>query len=127
MPKFYQSFLLMIVIVVVGLFMSGYTGYAIFDRMHPDFEDMSPEEMHDKITKNRRQAIELATDRGDYKCCIYPGCTMCYDKGNKWNYGEEGKCFCDAFIANGEEPCPQCHNALSCESNSSDVNECKIL
>ncbi len=82
-----------------------------------NFEKLSPQEMYDQIIQERNLAIEKAKERGDYKCCISPPCTMCYMEGNKWNYNTPGTCACDEFIARGEDPCPQCKNK-ACEENS---------
>ena len=38
---------------------------------------------------------------------------MCFMQGNQWNHGEAGTCACAELIAQGKEPCPQCHRALS--------------
>jgi hypothetical protein len=116
MNKFYKRFFKIVFIIIIFMLISSGSAYAVFELVHQDFEDMSPEEMHQVLKENRELAIEKAEDAGDYKCCIHPACTMCYDSANKWNYGQAGKCFCDEFIANGEEPCPQCENALNCES-----------
>jgi len=101
-------------VLIVSSFGAGYFVYANFN---PKFADLSPEEMYKTITQDRAYAIELAEKRGEYKCCIEPPCTMCYDGPTKWNYGQAGKCFCDDFIARGEEPCPQCKKGVCSSEN----------
>ncbi len=85
---------------------------------------MGPDSMHNFMTKTRDYGIQMAKLRGDYRCCIEPPCTMCYSEGNKWNYGQAGTCGCDDFIAKGEEPCPQCAQALNCESQ--EASKCEV-
>ncbi|MBI4059225.1 hypothetical protein HY404_03220 [Candidatus Microgenomates bacterium] len=61
-----------------------------------------------ELTGLQNLAIAQAVKDGNYHCCINPPCTMCFWQGNKWNYNTPGTCDCDAFIARGEEACPQC-------------------
>lgn len=81
-----------------------------FVNVYPTFQ--SSEERRDKVISELHLAIQAAEEEGTYKCCIEPACTMCYLNANKWNYGEAGKCYCDDFIAKGEEPCPQCKRGI---------------
>jgi hypothetical protein len=118
MNKFYKRVLRIFIVLIVLLIISGGSAYAIFEKINPDFEDISAKEMHKVLKENREYAISQAKDKGEYKCCIYPDCTMCYDSANKWNYDQAGKCFCDEFIARGEEPCPQCKKGLECVSGT---------
>ncbi len=108
-------------IIVSGFLLLGVGflfSFFLFNSMHKNFQDLSPAQMHERIIQERAQAIELAKARGDYHCCINPPCTMCYDNPNKWNHNQAGKCFCDEFIARGEDPCPQCQkDADSCISS----------
>jgi len=100
------SLLLIIVIVILGSLIN--------------LKEPSLEERREGVLDELGLAIEEAEAKGVYKCCIHPGCTMCYLSGNKWNYGEGGKCYCDDFIARGEDPCPQCIKGLEeglCESS----------
>ena len=76
------------------------------------FEDLSSEEMRQRIIEERDLAIEKAVEAGDYRCCIHPPCTMCYLEANEWNNFEPGTCVCDDLIAQGKEPCPQCKKGL---------------
>ncbi|HDQ22507.1 MAG TPA: hypothetical protein ENN28_00870 [Candidatus Uhrbacteria bacterium] len=85
---------------------------------NPDFDKLSLEQMWEQITNQRQLAIAKARQNGDYKCCIDPPCTMCFDSASQWNYGQTGKCFCDEFIARGEEPCPQCQKGIACASEN---------
>jgi len=70
------------------------------------------EEKREFVISELNLAIKDAEEAGLYKCCIEPACTMCYLNGNKWNYGKAGTCYCDDFIAKGEEPCPQCKKGI---------------
>lgn len=107
-----------IVLFLLVIIVSFSLAYLFFNITSVDFIDLSPEQMHQKIIAQREIAIAKAEELGDYKCCIQPACTMCYDSANKWNYDQAGKCFCDEFIARGEEPCPQCEKGLACNSSS---------
>jgi len=118
MNKFYKRVLKLLVLSFVLIVISGASVYVVFAKLNPEFENLSAEEMHKVLKENREYAISLAKDNGDYKCCIHPDCTMCYDSANKWNYDQAGKCFCDEFIARGEEPCPQCKKGLECVSGT---------
>ncbi len=84
-------------------------------------KEQSLEERREKVLSELSLAIEEAEKAGVYKCCIKPACTMCYIGANKWNYGKAGTCYCDDFIARGEEPCPQCKKGIEeglCESTA---------
>lgn len=75
--------------------------------------------MQQRIIKERNHAIRKAKERGDYRCCIEPPCTMCYMEENEWNNFTPGTCACDDLIAEGKKPCPQCKNGLcSSQENS---------
>jgi hypothetical protein len=82
--------------------------YFAFGYINPKFENLSAPNKYQTIIKERIYAIQEAQKRGDYKCCIVPPCTMCYENPNKWNYFQASECFCDKFIVRGEDPCPQC-------------------
>ena len=78
------------------------------------------EEKREKVLGELNLAIEEAEEQGRYKCCIEPACTMCY-LGN-WIW-EDGSCYCDDMIANGEmdKVCPQCIRGIeegSCKSTA---------
>ena len=83
-----------------------------------DYHSMEPGELHSFVVEARDHGIHEAHERGDFRCCIDPPCTMCYMEANPWNYFEAGTCACDDLIAKGEEPCPQCADALKCDSKN---------
>lgn len=87
-------------------------GYLVFVFENPDFSQLSSTDMLELIITQRDQAIEQAAREGNYRCCIYPACTMCYMEANQWNNGKAGSCACDDLIAQGKEPCPQCKRGL---------------
>lgn len=117
--KFYK------VIIAIFLILVAFGIAVLFYYLQPSPDDkLSPQEIHDKVIHLREKGIALAKANGDYKCCIEPACTMCYDSANKWNYGQAGKCFCDEFIAKGEEPCPQCQKGIDCLSQ--DDTTCEL-
>ena len=64
-----------------------------------------------KVIENLYKAIDIAEQKGDYKCCIEPACTMCY-LGN-WKF-EEGTCYCDDAILEGrfDDVCPECKSGI---------------
>ncbi len=83
-------------------------------------KEPSFEEKREKVLGELNLAIEEAEEQGRYKCCIEPACTMCY-LGN-WIW-EDGSCYCDDMIANGEmdKVCPQCIRGIeegSCKSTA---------
>jgi hypothetical protein len=67
----------------------------------------SPEDVIEDLHK----AIERAEEKGEYRCCIEPACTMCYL--GSWKF-DVGTCYCDDAIAEGrdQDVCPQCKKAL---------------
>jgi len=83
-----------------------------------DFDNLPLEKIREQIASQRQAAIAMVQQSGDYKCCIDPPCTMCFDGANQWNYSQAGKCFCDEFIARGEDPCPQCQKGIACASEN---------
>lgn len=101
--------------------MGGFAGYFVFNIQNPNFKDLAPGEMYERIIEQRDYAISQAVMRGDFRCCINPPCTMCYMEGNQWNNFTPGTCACDDLIAQGEEPCPQCERGL-CEDSSSNCD-----
>ena len=110
-----KNAIVLILIVVIGLTVSFV--------VNPPLNWISDGELHEKVIAMRDYGIAQAEKNGDYLCCIDPVCTMCYMEGNKWNYGEAGKCFCDEFIARGEEACPQCERGLVEDTGTS----CEVL
>lgn len=71
----------------------------------------------EQLVEARDRAIEKAVEKGDYRCCIEPACTMCFWEANEWNNYTAGTCACDDLIAAGKDPCPQCKNG-GCDKNS---------
>jgi hypothetical protein len=65
----------------------------------------------EQVVAELYSAIEQAKEKGDYKCCIDPACTMCYL--GHWKF-EKGTCLCDDAIAEGreEDVCPECKKGL---------------
>jgi len=65
----------------------------------------------DKVIENLYKSIEKAEEKGEYRCCIEPPCTMCYL--GKWKF-EKGTCYCDDAILEGrdEDVCPECKKGL---------------
>ena len=82
--------------------------------------------MRQRIISQRDHAIQLAKERGEYKCCIEPPCTMCYMEANQWNNHTAGTCACDDLIAEGKEPCPQCARGLCGSHNGDEEAFCDI-
>lgn len=122
---------LLIITVFIFCFVGVLGGYLISDYQKPDFAKLSPEQMLEQITTQRAFAIEKAVERGDYRCCISPACTMCFMEANQWNNGVAGTCACDDLIAQGKEPCPQCkrgigEEACATEADSGTEESCKI-
>ncbi len=107
---FKQIGIFLTVVCITGL--SFWVALTWINYSNPQFNSLSPEQMYQTLKINRFYAIAQAQAAGDYKCCIEPPCTMCYDGPTKWNHNQPGKCFCDEFIARGEDPCPQCEGAL---------------
>jgi hypothetical protein len=80
----------------------------------------------DKVINNLYEAIQVAEEKGEYKCCIEPACTMCYL--GHWKF-EKGTCYCDLAISEGrnEDVCPECKSGLEqglC--NSVEQEECEL-
>jgi hypothetical protein len=70
-------------------------------------------------------AIDHAKEKGDYKCCINPACTMCYL--GHWKF-EKGICHCDDAIAEGRfnDVCPECRSGIEAGLCSSSQDACTI-
>jgi len=111
------------VLGIIGIFAGIFILSLIFSSLtKPDYDEDS-----DAIIKKLHSAIEKATEKGDYDCCIEPGCTMCY-LGN-WKF-EQGTCFCDKAMGEGrsEDVCPECKKGLEegrCKSAEGDFCEIK--
>lgn len=82
--------------------------------------------LHNRIIQKRNAAIEKAKSQGKYNCCCDSHCTMCFMQANKWNKNQIGTCNCAGFLAQGEEPCPQCRDAIAAESSCSTESSCSI-
>lgn len=65
----------------------------------------------EEVIENLYKAIDIAEQKGEYKCCVEPACTMCYL--GHWKF-EKGTCYCDDAIAEGrnEDVCPECKSGL---------------
>lgn len=100
------------IIIVLSALVIGWLGATSFI---PRFKEPSPQEMYNQLISQRDIAIQKAVERGDYRCCIHPPCTMCYMEANQWNNYKAGTCACDDLIAEGKKPCPQCERGL-CET-----------
>jgi len=99
------------ILTLISLIAGAALGYFVFFNIQ-DFKNLSPEEMYQRIISERDYAIAKAIERGDYRCCINPPCTMCYMEANQWNNYTPGTCACDDLIAQSKEPCPQCKKGL---------------
>ena len=104
-------------VIIFAIVAVGLLGYLWFYPQNFIYRLVGPAGLYQRMVEARDYGIQKAKERGEYRCCIEPPCTMCYSEGNKWNYGQAGTCACDDFIARGEEPCPQCAKALNCESS----------
>ena len=77
----------------------------------------------EKVIEKLYDAIDIAEQKGDYRCCIEPACTMCYL--GHWKF-EEGTCFCDDAIVEGrfDDVCPECASGIEkglCTSTKEEV------
>ena len=65
----------------------------------------------EKVIAHLYKAIDVAKEKGEYRCCIQPDCTMCYL--GHWKF-LKGTCYCDDAIAEGrtEDVCPECVSGL---------------
>ena len=77
----------------------------------------------EQLGEARDKAIEKAIEKGDYRCCIEPACTMCFWEANEWNTFTAGTCACDDLLAEGKDVCPQCQKA-GCDKDSD--GSCKV-
>jgi hypothetical protein len=84
-----------------------------------DNNNKSPE----KVIENLYNAIGVAEQNGNYKCCIEPACTMCYL--GHWKF-EKGTCHCDEAIAEGrlDDVCPECKSGIEKGFCKSTTNDC---
>ena len=82
----------------------------------------------DYVIENLYNAINIAKENGNYKCCIEPACTMCYL--GHWKF-EKGTCFCDDAIASGNDElvCPECKAGFEqgiCNSGENNGEFCEV-
>ena len=108
--------ILILLVLFSLLLIAGKVGSLTNQKQDTPFENLSLEEMHEKIISQRDLAIQKAMKEGKYKCCINPPCTMCFMEANQWNNFTAGTCACDDLLAQGKEACPQCQRGL-CETN----------
>jgi len=92
--------LFILVVTTLVLFKPNITGNITKDSENPE-----------KVIENLYDAIEVAEEKGEYKCCIEPACTMCYL--GHWKF-EKGTCYCDDAILEGrfEDVCPECKSGI---------------
>jgi len=108
-----------VIVAAFLLLIGGLGGYVVFRSQTPiSFEELNPEAKLQRIIEQRDRAIQEAVNKGVYKCCIEPPCTMCYMEPNQWNNHQAGTCVCDDLIAQGEKPCPQCERGLCSGENA---------
>ncbi len=116
--SFFLFFLFFILIVnTIILIKPSITGNIIKDQVSQDPE---------KVIENLYDAIEIAEEKGEYKCCIETACTMCYL--GHWKF-EKGTCYCDDAIREGrdEDICPECVKGIEegfCKSTKEE--ECEL-
>jgi len=77
----------------------------------------------EKVIENLYDAIESAEQKGEYKCCIEPACTMCYL--GHWKF-EKGSCHCDEAISEGrlDDVCPECKSGIKKGFCKSTIKDC---
>ncbi len=100
MKRISVVFVLVSIGIIVGILLSN---------LIPSF--YSFETRREKIIADLNSEIEKSVERGDYRCCIEPACTMCYLGDWIW---DDGICRCDEMIAQGQDDkvCPQCRKGL---------------
>ena len=99
--KFFIIFIFLVVVINTFILLKpNITGNVIKESQNPE-----------KVIENLYNAIDIAKEEGNYKCCIEPDCTMCY-LGN-WKF-EKGTCFCDDAILEGrfDDVCPECKSGI---------------
>jgi hypothetical protein len=106
--------LVIIIVLVLIVLLIGFSSSFLVKRNDLD----NPEVVIDNLYK----AIDVAIEKGDYKCCIEPACTMCYL--GHWKF-EKGKCFCDDAIKQGNDDmvCPECVSGIEKGLCKSSVKE----
>ncbi len=114
---FLFSLFFILIVNTIILIKPSITGNIIKDQVSQDPE---------KVIENLYDAIEIAEEKGEYKCCIEPACTMCYL--GHWKF-EKGTCYCDDAIREGrdEDICPECVKGIEkgfCKSTKQE--ECEL-
>jgi hypothetical protein len=101
-------------IAILLFLVGGLGGYLLAQKQVSPlgFSQLSPKQKYQRVIEERDEAIAEAVERGVFRCCIDPPCTMCYMEANQWNNFQAGTCACDDLIAQGKEPCPQCIRGL---------------
>jgi hypothetical protein len=113
--KIYLIFIFFIIIILSGIILSIGNSGMISGSLINGYKT-------DKVIDNLHKAIKYAEEKGNYRCCIKPACTMCY-LGN-WKF-EKGTCYCDnAIIESKEEDvCPECKKGIEEGFCSSDIEK----
>ena len=107
------------------LFLGVIVGYLFIDLVIPNLQPFDIR--RELVIKDMNSLIEESVEKGDYRCCIDPPCTMCFL--GEWIW-EDGICRCDDMIAQGQDDkvCPQCKKGLKegkCKYAQSDKCELK--
>jgi hypothetical protein len=99
--------LVIIIVLVLIVLLIGFSSSFLVKRNDLD----NPEVVIDNLYK----AIDVAIEKGDYKCCIEPA----------WTMFEKGKCFCDDAIKQGNDDmvCPECVSGIEKGLCKSSVKE----
>lgn len=120
-----SKYLILGIITVFGISVL-VAAVAFSARAKESYQNMEPEQLHQFVIEARDYGIKQAKERGEYRCCIEPPCAMCYMEANQWNNQTAGTCACDDLIAEGKEPCPQCANAIFCDSQEEERIGCEF-
>lgn len=110
-----RYFVLVFIGLVAGL---------IIGQIYPKYQSF--EERRENTIQDMESVIQEKVDEGEYRCCIEPGCDMCFLGHWLW---DDGICRCDDMIAAGEDDkvCPQCKKAIEqgfCKRSSE--NACAV-
>lgn len=95
-------------LIFLFLFLGVFIGIGLAS-VYPQFQSF--EIRRANIITGMNNIINQQAERGNYRCCIEPACTMCF-MGN-WIW-DDGICRCDDMIAQGKDDkvCPQCKRGL---------------
>ncbi|MBU2634066.1 MAG: hypothetical protein KJ674_02370 [Nanoarchaeota archaeon] len=95
-------------LIFLFLFLSIFVG-VVFGNFFINIQSF--DKQRENIINDMNLAISEQVEKGNYRCCIDPPCTMCY-LGN-WIW-DDGICRCDDMILEGEfdKVCPQCKKGL---------------